>query len=319
MSKKTIFISVAGILLLAFVMATVIYKNYQSTCRRIRGPESGCCRTAECAPVKGPVDARVTIVEFFDPACGTCADFYPLVKKLIDQYPGQVRVMMRYAPLHTGSDEVVKMLEAAHLQGKFFPALELLFSNQQRWVVNHVSQPMRAQGILNGMALDHEKLMTDMNQPEVSQAIQQDIQDGQALDVKATPEFFVNGKPLPSFGYEQLEPTGKRGSGRDLLNHAPGRISRDPGKVFMHIDHINISAPAELLLESQGLLLRCARSYRGFPAEAFEGMVTGCTRKENRSSTWWRAWRTTGMRSRGSLTTLRLQSSGAGRCAGKTG
>jgi protein-disulfide isomerase len=201
MSKKYIFISVAGILLLAFVMASLIYKNYQSGASGGRNPSVA---ERQSAPVKGPVDARVTIVEFFDPACGTCADFYPLVKQLIDQYPGQVRVMMRYAPLHTGSDEVVKMLEAAHLQGKFFPALELLFSNQQRWVVNHVSQPMRARGILNGMALDHEKLMTDMNQPGVNQAIQQDIQDGQALNVKATPEFFVNGQPLPSFGFQQL-------------------------------------------------------------------------------------------------------------------
>jgi len=201
MSKKNIFISVASILLLAFVMATLIYKNHQSDAPG--GPNQGIAERQN-APVKGPVDARVTIVEFFDPACGTCADFYPLVKNLIDQYPGKVRVMMRYAPLHTGSDEVVKMLEAAHLQGKFFPALELLFSNQQRWVVNHVSQPMRAQGILNGMVLDHDRLMNDMNQAAVSQAIQQDIQDGQALNVKATPEFFVNGKPLPSFGFQQL-------------------------------------------------------------------------------------------------------------------
>jgi len=63
---------------------------------------------------------------------------------------------------------------------------------------------MRAQGILNGMVLDHDRLMNDMNQAAVSQAIQQDIQDGQALNVKATPEFFVNGKPLPSFGFQQL-------------------------------------------------------------------------------------------------------------------
>lgn len=201
MSKNSIFISVAGILLLAFAMATVIYNNYQSGASGGRNPG---ITERQNAPVKGPADAKVTIVEFFDPACETCADFYPLVKKLIDQYPGQVRVMMRYAPLHTGSDEVVKLLEAAHLQGKFFPAVELLFSNQQRWVVNHVSQPMRAQGILNGMALDHDRLMSDMNQAEVSQAIQQDIQDGQALGVRATPEFFVNGKPLPSFGYQQL-------------------------------------------------------------------------------------------------------------------
>ena len=203
MSKKSIFISVAGILLLAFALATFIYKNHQSTLGTSGGRNQSVTER-QGAPVKGPADARVTIVEFFDPACGTCADFYPLVKKLIDQYPGKVRVMMRYAPLHTGSDEVVNMLEAAHLQGKFFPALELLFNNQQRWIVNHVSQPMRARGILNGMALDHDKLMTDMNSPEVNGAIQQDVQDGQTLKIKATPEFFVNGRPLPSFGYKQL-------------------------------------------------------------------------------------------------------------------
>jgi len=204
MNKKTIFISVAGILLLAFFMATMIYRNQQTTVQSDSASQNQGVVERQGAPTKGPVDAKVTIVEFFDPACGTCADFYPLLKKLIDQYPGKVRVMMRYAPLHTGSDQVVKMLEAAHLQGKFFPALELLFKNQQRWVVNHVSQPMRARGLLNGMAMDHEKLMTDMNLPDVSQAIQQDVQNGQALNVKATPEFFVNGRPLPSFGYKQL-------------------------------------------------------------------------------------------------------------------
>ena len=41
--------------------------------------------------------------------------------------------------------------------------------------------------------------------PDVTQIIAQDIADAGALNVTATPEYFVNGKPLPSFGYEQLE------------------------------------------------------------------------------------------------------------------
>ena len=158
----------------------------------------------EGAAVKGPVDAKVTIVEFLDPACETCSDFYPLVKKFIDQYPGKVRVMVRYAPLHNGSDQVVKMLEAAHRQGKFWQALELLFSTQDRWVVNHQSQPMRARGILNNLDVDQDRLNIDMGSSGVLQVIQQDIQDGQTLNIRATPEFFVNGRPMPSFGYKQL-------------------------------------------------------------------------------------------------------------------
>jgi protein-disulfide isomerase len=203
-NRKTLFISVAGIFVLAFVMVTLIYQNYQATLQGSSGSKNQSVVERQGAPVKGPADARVTIVEFFDPACGTCADFYPLVKQLIDQYPGKVRVMVRYAPLHAGSDQVVKMLEAAHLQGKFWPALELLFKNQQRWVVDHVSQPMRVRGLLNGLALDHKKLDVDMNQSNVLLTIQQDVDDGQTLKVQATPEFFVNGRPLPSFGYKQL-------------------------------------------------------------------------------------------------------------------
>jgi protein-disulfide isomerase len=198
MSRKFLFISGITTILLAFIFAMALYQNQDLS---LSGTSS---TQRQGAPVKGPENAKVTIVEFFDPACGTCADFYPLVKQLIDQYPGKVRVMMRYAPLHTGSDQVVKMLEAAHQQGKYWETLELLFSNQQRWVVNHVSQPMRARALMNGLPLDHGRLDIDVNLPEVARVIQQDVEDGQALKVQATPEFFVNGRPMPSFGYKQL-------------------------------------------------------------------------------------------------------------------
>lgn len=204
MNQKTIFISVAGILLLAFIIATMIYRNHQATVQNGATSQIQAIVERQGAATKGSADARVTIVEFLDPACGTCRDFLPYVQQLISQYPGKVRVMVRYAPLHPGSDQVVKILEAAHQQGKFWPALEILFNNQDRWVVNHTSQPMRALNILNTLDIDQEKLAADMNGAEIAKIIQQDIQDGQTLNVRATPEFFVNGRPLPSFGIAQL-------------------------------------------------------------------------------------------------------------------
>jgi protein-disulfide isomerase len=204
MSRKLLFIFGATLIVLGFAVATMLYQKQELSVLSTSVGRNQSAMLRQGAPVKGPQDARVTIVEFFDPACGTCAEFYPLVKRLIDQYPGKVRVMMRYAPLHSGSDKVVNMLEAAHLQGKFWETLELLFSNQRRWVSNHVSQPMRARGLMNGLALDHAKLNADISSPAVNQAVAQDISDGQRLNVQATPEFFVNGKPMPSFGYKQL-------------------------------------------------------------------------------------------------------------------
>lgn len=204
MNRKLLFIFGIALILLAFIVATVLYQKQNLSLPGTTADQDQGVFERQGAPVKGSENARVTIVEFFDPACGTCADFYPLVKQLIDQYPGKVRVMMRYAPLHTGSDQVVKMLEAAHQQGKYWEALELLFNNQHRWVANHVSQPMRARGLLNGLALDHAKLNADINLAEVIQAIQKDVDDGRILKIQATPEFFVNGNPMPSFGYKQL-------------------------------------------------------------------------------------------------------------------
>ncbi len=198
MNRKTLFISVAGLLLLVFAVAAVLFQQSASESRNQSALER------EGAPIKGPHDAKVTIVEFLDPACGTCRDFYPLVKRLIDKYPGKVRVMVRYAPLHPGSDQVVKMLEAARYQGKFWQALELLFRDQNRWVVNHNSQPTRALAVLRSLDLDLNRFSADMNRPELAQAIQRDVQDGQALNVRATPEFFVNGRPMTSFSYDHL-------------------------------------------------------------------------------------------------------------------
>jgi protein-disulfide isomerase len=199
MNRKLLFAAGTGLIVLAFIIAVVLY-------RQMGGIAAGNGDIVERAdaPLKGPRDASVTIVEFFDPACGTCAQFQPLVQQLTDRYPGKVRVMMRYAPLHTGSDQVVAMLEAAHRQGKYWQALDVLFQNQSRWIDHHVADPVRARRLLNSVALDHARLDIDARSASVAEVVQQDLRDLQALGVRATPEFFVNGKPLPSFGFRQL-------------------------------------------------------------------------------------------------------------------
>lgn len=202
MNQKTLFMTAAAILVAGFIGATVYYKSLPQSGQG--GRDTSVAERAG-APSKGADDARVTIVEFLDPACGTCAQFYPLVSRLVQQSGGKVRVEVRYAPLHAGSDQVVKMLEAAHQQGMFWPALELLFRNQRRWVANHRSQPLAARGLLNSIPMDHAQLDADMHGEAVAGIIEQDLRDGEALGVQATPEFFVNGKPLPSFGWEQLQ------------------------------------------------------------------------------------------------------------------
>jgi protein-disulfide isomerase len=201
MTNKTLFIGVAVFITIIFIAAVGVYKSKQpSTIASEKLP----ALERMNAPTKGGKQAQVTIVEFFDPACGTCSQFYPLLNNLVNKYQGKVNVVMRYAPLHQGSEDVVKMLEAAHLQGKFWSALELLFTNQQRWVEHHISNPTSALAGIKTLKLDHAKLDSDWQSSKVAKIIAQDIQDGKTLQVRATPQFFVNGKPLVVFGYQEL-------------------------------------------------------------------------------------------------------------------
>ncbi len=146
----------------------------------------------------------MVIVEFLDPACGTCAAFYPRVKQIMAANPGKIRLKVRYAPFHNGSDKVVAALEATRKQDKFWPALEALLASQDAWAPNHTPQIELALQQLGGLGLDMDRLRADMMAPEVARVIAQDVADARTLNVTKTPEYFVNGRPLPSFGFEQL-------------------------------------------------------------------------------------------------------------------
>jgi len=157
------------------------------------------------SPRNGSADAPVSVVEFFDPACETCRTFYPMVKQLMKQHPGRIQLVMRYAPFHQGSDKVVAVLEAARIQGKFWEALEALFDSQGTWASNHTAKVDLALKYLDGIGLNMEQLAFDVTAPEVLQAVAQDLKDANALGVSQTPEYFVNGRPLPTFGFQELQ------------------------------------------------------------------------------------------------------------------
>src|SRR5450830_399237 len=157
------------------------------------------------SPSLGKAEAPVVIVEFIDPACGTCRLFYPQVKQLMAEHPDKIRLVMRYAPFHPGSDQVVAVLEAARRQGKFWQTLEALLDSQEDWASNHTAKVALVWKYLDGVGLDKEKLALDMTAPDLQQAIAQDLNDANTLGVSQTPEYFVNGRPLPSFGFEQLQ------------------------------------------------------------------------------------------------------------------
>ena len=164
----------------------------------------GAALASDHSPTVGNPDAKVHIVEFLDPACGTCALFYPMVKAWLTEVPDDLRLSVRHVAFHEGAEHAVRVLEASRNQDKYWQTLEALLASQQQWVQQHVVQPDKIESAIAGVGLDMEQLRADMNTVEVMRRIEKDKQDSILLKVSATPEYFVNGRPLPSFGQQQL-------------------------------------------------------------------------------------------------------------------
>lgn len=156
------------------------------------------------SPVLGPESAPVTLVEFFDPACEACRAFYPVVKDLLKQHPQDVRLVMRYAAFHPGSEKIVRLLESARRQGKFWEVLEALFLTQPLWA-NH-SRPNldAAYQSARQAGLDVERALAEGATSEMDDLLQQEMQDLIDLKIEKTPTFFVNGEGLPTFDAAEL-------------------------------------------------------------------------------------------------------------------
>ena len=201
--KFTVFALVAFVLA-AFGLGAYLYQQRVQNSQMDKVTQQQARLVRMHSPVMGPQNAPVTIVEFFDPACETCRAFHPVVKGLLAQYPNEVRVVIRYAPFHQGSDQIVLLLEAAKRQNKYAPVLDAVLEAQPRWA-DHAQPDLRvAFQAAEQAGLDINQAIEDAQRPELSAALRQDIEDLTALQVTKTPTFFVNGRGLPSFGREQL-------------------------------------------------------------------------------------------------------------------
>ena len=204
MSRKWIVMATALAVVLVFVAGTWLYRDRTQRQSSEAAQTNNDALVRSHSPVFGNPAAKVTIVEFFDPACETCRAFHPVVKGLLAQYPNEVRVVIRYAPFHQGSDQIVLLLEAAKRQNKYSPVLDAVLAAQPQWA-DHAQPNLRvAFQAAEQAGLDINKAIEDAQRPELAAALRQDIEDLTALEVTKTPTFFVNGRALPSFGREQL-------------------------------------------------------------------------------------------------------------------
>ena len=192
-------------LIIAFMVGSSYYKGRQAEKIGFMAQEKAELFVRDHSQTLGSDDAKVYLIEFMDPACETCASFSSFVKQLMDANPDKIKLVLRYAPFHDGADYFVKILEAAKKQGKYWETLAVMYGSQSFWASHRNPQPQRIWQFLPQAGVDIDRIRKDMNDPAITKLIDQDIADAKTLNVRKTPGFFVNGKPLQTFGYQQLQ------------------------------------------------------------------------------------------------------------------
>lgn len=203
-NKSIIVIVSAAIIGMLFVVAASFYKKSESQRVGFLAAKDASLFVRPYSPRFGDENAKVFLVEFLDPECESCREFYPFVKELLKEFDGKVQLVVRYAPFHGNSVFVIKILEAARKQGKYWETLNLLFETQPSWGGHHHPQPELIWQYLPNIGIDNEKIRADLEDPKTMEIVTQDRLDGSQLGIRGTPTFFINGKVLESFGREEL-------------------------------------------------------------------------------------------------------------------
>lgn len=204
MTRRSIVFLTGLVALIVFAGGVFLYDRYGGNSAQPVAAAQGDALVRAHSPIIGPANAPVTIVEFLDPSCEACRAFYPAVKQIMANFPDETRLVIRYTPFHEGSEEAVRILETARLQDRYEPVLEALLTQQPEWAVHGAPDLEKAWEIAGAAGLDVEQARREMSSDEIDAVLEQDLADVQSNNVRQTPTFFVNGRPLESFGPQQL-------------------------------------------------------------------------------------------------------------------
>jgi protein-disulfide isomerase len=150
----------------------------------------------------GPSTASVTIEEFADFQCPSCAVAHPVMKEIQGAYAGNknVRFIFRHLPLsiHDKSTEAAAAVEAAGMQGqpKFWAMMDQMLTNQQSWA-NAPNFKEIWRGYAEKIGLDVTRWENDAAGMGTRSRVEADATRARAIGVASTPTVYINNKPIP--------------------------------------------------------------------------------------------------------------------------
>jgi protein-disulfide isomerase len=141
-------------------------------------------------PAQGEDRAPITIVEFSDFQCPFCGRAEEVVKKVLTEYKGKVRLVYRDYPLpfHNQAQKASEAALCAGDQGKYWQMHEKLFANQTALAVPQLKDHAK------GIGLDPSKFEKCLDSGEKAKIVEASKKAGDEAGVNGTPAFFINGR-----------------------------------------------------------------------------------------------------------------------------
>ncbi|MDX4026470.1 DsbA family protein [Aliarcobacter skirrowii] len=207
MQNKKLVLSTLVAVIAFFVGFSFFYKNDSKSTQNIAVENINELLVRDYSYKMGDNSKNISVVEFLDPECESCAIYSTVVKRLYKEYFGDIQIVIKYLDNHKNSRFTIQILEAARVQGKYEEVLDMMFEKHSLWASHYASvdKPELLWQFLKEISdLDIEKLKEDMKNPKIDEIIKQDREDANALGVRGTPTIFVNGKQLQELSQKAL-------------------------------------------------------------------------------------------------------------------
>ena len=203
-NKKLVLGSLLALIIL-FMGSAFFYKSSETKKEEVAVSSRADSLIAEHSIKLGENKKNISIVEFLDPECESCALFHPIIRKLYKEYHEDIQIVTRYLANHKNSKFAIKILEASREQGKYEEVLDVMFEKQHLWAMHNNEKPELLWDFLAVIPqLDIEKLKKDSSNPNIDKLIDIDKSDATNLGVKGTPTIFVNSKRLTILSQKDL-------------------------------------------------------------------------------------------------------------------
>ena len=153
---------------------------------------------AESMHIRGNPEASVTLEEFGDFECPSCANLATFLDQVIKEYHPRARLIFRNFPLsmHQYARDAAQAAEAAGLQGRYWEMHDVLYREQPVWSSSGNNARRLFISYAETLGLDLDRFQKDMQSDKVRERIESDQARAKSLGVKTAPSLFVDRREM---------------------------------------------------------------------------------------------------------------------------